>query len=78
MTMYTILWGHSGERGKHWETAREASRYAAEEWGTVEAESPEAAVEIVRAESPDGTVGDWYVDDTTIHIVPVPEDEHHD
>ena len=78
MTTYTIAWGHSGTQGKHWTTAREASRYAAEEWGTVEAESPEAAVEIVRAESPDGTVGDWYVDGTTIHIVPVPEDEHHD
>jgi len=71
MATYTIAWGHSGEQGRHWTTAREASRYAAEEWGTVEAESPEAAVEIVRAEieAQGGTVGDYYVDGRTIHII---------
>jgi len=66
MTTYTILWGHSGERGRHWTTAREASRYAAEEYGTVEAESAEAAVEIVRAEI---EVEDWYADGDLIHII---------
>ena len=71
MIMYTILWGHSGEKGRHWTTAREASRYAAEEWGTVEAESPEAAVKIVRAEieSQGGEVVDWYSDNNVIHII---------
>lgn len=71
MTMYTILWGHSGERGKHWETAREASRYAAEQYGTVEAESAEAAVEIVRdeIEAQGGTVVDWYADGNFIHVI---------
>ena len=71
MTTYTILWGHSGERGRHWTTAREASRYAAEEYGTVEAESAEAAVEIVRAEIEEqgGTVVDWYADGDLIHII---------
>lgn len=71
MATYTILWGHSGERGKHWVTAREASRYAAEPYGTVEAESAEDAVEIVRAEieSQGGKVIDWYAEDRFIHVI---------
>lgn len=71
MAKYMILWGHSGERGRHWETAREASRYAAEEYRLVEAESPEAAVEIVRAEieAQGGEVVDWYTEGVFIHIV---------
>jgi len=71
MATYTILWGHSGEHGLHWTTAREASRYAAEEWGTVEAESPEAAVEIVRGEieAQGGEVLDWYAEGNFIHVI---------
>ena len=68
MAKYVILWGHSGE---HWATAREASRYAAEQYGTVEAESAEAAVEIVRAEieSQGGKVTDWYAEGRFIHVI---------
>ena len=73
MNTYEIAWGHSGSRGHEWNTAREASRYAANTWGTVEAESPEAAVEVVRA---DVVVDDWYEQDGVIHVVgPMPEEE---
>lgn len=71
--MYAILWGHSGERGRHWTTAREASQYSAELYGLVEAESAESAVEIVRAEieSQGGEVVDWYAasEGNIIHII---------
>ena len=71
MATYTILWGHSGEQGREWATAREASRYAAEQYGTVEAESAEAAVEIVRGEieAQGGTVVDWYAEGNFIHVI---------
>lgn len=67
---YRIAWGHSGDQGKHWTTAREASRYAAEVWGHVEASTPEEAVKIVRQEIAGSIVGDWwYNGNRTIHIV---------
>ena len=67
---YQIAWGHSGTQGRHWSTAREAAEYAADTWGEVEADTPEAAVEIVRQEAPEGMVGGWWFDgDKTIHIV---------
>lgn len=67
MQTYTILWGHSGTRGREWTTAREASRYASTVWGTVEAQSPADAIEIVRVET--GEVADHYVSGSAIHIV---------
>lgn len=70
--MYVILWGHSGERGKHWTTAREASKYSAELYGLFEAESAEAAVEIARAEieAQGGKIVDWYATErNVIHII---------
>lgn len=71
MATYTILWGHSGKQGRNWTTAREASRYAAEQYGTVEADSAEAAVEIVRGEieSQGGKVVDWYAEGSFIHVI---------
>ncbi len=70
MTSYTIAWGHSGERGWDWRTAFEASRYAAETWGEVEAESPEEAVNVMATEA-EMTVLDWYLepDHPRIHVV---------
>ena len=69
MTTYRIIWGHSGTQGREWTTAREASRYAGEHYGDVEAESAEDAVSIVRDEGAD--IGDWYeADDGCIHVVP--------
>lgn len=56
---YTILWGHSGRHGHEWRGAREASRYAAVEWGKVRAASPERAVEIFSKES-GARPTDWY------------------
>ena len=50
MTTYRIIWGHSGTQGHEWTTAREASRYAGEHYGDVEADSAEEAVSIVREE----------------------------
>ena len=75
MTVYPIVWGHSGTQGHEWTTARAASRYAGEYYGDVEADSAEDAVAIVRREIEDqgGTVGDWYeADDGCIHVVPAP------
>lgn len=71
MTKYQIMWGHSGKRGWHWDTAREAAVYAAETWGEVEADTPEEAVEVVRREAPAGFVADWWHDwsNHRIHII---------
>lgn len=65
---YRILWGHSGTMGREWTTAREASRYAAVEWGTVDAVSPEEAVAMVAEET--GTpVADHHTDGDEIHVI---------
>jgi len=47
MTTYTIMWGHAGRYGHEWTDAMGASRYAADVWGTVEAEDAEAAIKTV-------------------------------
>lgn len=67
-TTYTIAWGHSGRQGREWSTAREASRYVAETWGEVKANTAEDAVRIAQSEDVD--VGDWYADGDTIHVIP--------
>ncbi|MFZ5440438.1 MAG: hypothetical protein ACOZQL_10540 [Myxococcota bacterium] len=68
-TTYEIRWGHSGTQGKEWTTAQEASRYASEVWGEVEATSAEEAVAQVRREAPE-IAADWYERDGQIHVVP--------
>ena len=71
MPRFVIAWGHSGTRGRHWTTAWEASRYAWEEWGEIEAETPSAAVKAM-AEEAMIEVADFYLepDRPVIHIVP--------
>ena len=66
---YTIIWGHSGTQGRNWTSARDASRYAGEQWGTVVAPDGETAIKIAELEGLE--VGDWYeeMDSRTIHVV---------
>lgn len=66
-TMYQIRWGHSGTQGWEWSTAREASRYASEVWGEVEATTPDEALLEVERSGVD--YGDTYVDGSVIHII---------
>lgn len=76
MTNYTIFWGHSGRQGKDWNTAREASEYAAEVWGEVEAHDAAHAIELARAEGLD--VAGWYEEKNVIHVIPTSPDQNGD
>ena len=68
---WTIIWGHSG--GPH-ATAREASRYAANVWGTIEADDPEGAADAV-AETVGLAWADYYTDGSAVHILLTEEGE---
>lgn len=68
ITEYRIIWGHSGRRGEEWNTAQEASRYSAMEWGKVEATCVGEAMTIVEREGLDW--GDfWHDGDGNIHVI---------
>lgn len=62
---WTILWGHSG--GPHTD-ARDASRYAAHVWGTIEADDAESAADAV-AEIVGADWADFYADGAEVHIL---------
>lgn len=70
MNTFTIIWGHSGTHGHEWTTAREASQYAGEVWGEVEADTPEAAAQAAATETGEGLI-DWWHDDATdrVHVI---------
>jgi hypothetical protein len=68
MTTFKIFWGHSGTQGREWTTAREASRYACELWGEIDAINDIDAIHLVEADGVD--VGDWFERDGEIHIIP--------
>lgn len=62
---WTIFWGHSG--GPH-SNARDASRYAANVWGTIDADDAEEAACAV-AEIVGGEWVDYYVSGSHVHVL---------